>query len=1421
MVAVFHPETPSRVLRRIDDLNQLSLPDLPDLPAELPSFSETTDAESTVAYSPAKGNATPAPPRGGADDRENRDPLVDDGQQTPYTSTPAPSSVLYARSDATVIPQSAQSRAANDTTATLRAPLPQGRAPPAAASDHSYDEQLGTASENEEEGGTGFQDEMVLMSSGSGDEEEEDRQDGPQASQDKVELRHAPVPSMELSALPEVRPDDETTADSDDVTRHSRTRAYRSAVREEEVEVPATVKKPSTREAAEEHRLLPDSLSPLRDREPTEGSIESVELGRHASPQTSPHASLRQYDTDATPSRAFSKSPSPAFQPETPRLDSPLASIRNETALSTPRVDQSAAQRRAAHVLTTLRSTAKPRLARGTPHPVRTASKRPITADDDEQASVSSIASDRSSNDLTTFHKGNTSLPSGGSAAAEIGPGGSRFDGAKLNSYLHALNTQLTDENQSLVQTLQKTAREKELLQAETRRLEDTIREMSVTQGAISFDASARDRTRADDSSFRDEVDTLKAQLDATATERDALRSELAKLDGAFPAADSSLAQRSDLLAELEQKDAELESVRKQMEDQEAEFAQKMEDLERELCKVMEEQEAKVEQARREVEEQRREDEAERQADRERIRRLEAERDELERRTGGGEEDGDPNGGNDDRDALHQQIATLDALVSDLRSDVENRDDELVKMQEELDTAEERIAELEAQLSKPNGDVSGDVAVLQQQIAQKDEEIKQLEDALDDSAQQLVDNETVLADKDAAVTSLRTELAAEQEKRVSLEARLSQLSVPKAKSPLANEVYNGANEEQIAALEEELDVARRDADDLRKKLAEVGERERLAKLHELEVQKLEADKADLEDRVKSLRQQVSSPYSPNKTPDKSWGLRPLPAVFTPRTPGQIFGNLSTWSNGNAADETISPLLAQIHELEQVVDHLQAQLGEANVAIDSKLNKLEAAGSSTISLARQLSDARARIAQLEDDLERLLGHGGSLERVQARLAKLTCPECKSKLDANRIVRLRIDRSGITFAEDTPSSSSTDEGVSLKASLAKATARIEELQVENQVLEASVAHATEVTAEKEKLVRQREELDRHLKLLRDEMTVLETDLRTERSRLRNLTSEQTLAGKARAALEARLATAEAELRDVKRELASAASPAELDRLRAEKAQLQDERTNLLRQLAEVKAHASQVVSELSASRADDSALRQQLERHVQEIRHLREDSHAKDAEKRRLQDERNDILRGVANLQADLNRVRQEVITLGLEIAAVRKERDDLSKRNKGDDDELVRAAHQLALAQAKISELQSGLNAQSPSTSEGVAALQAKHKSEMKGLLVLSRQLKLRLEREAAFRYQAGMQKRYLEDVLRGKQATIDTVFSHLHIAPPGSSEGGRKSLRAVVLSVIATKRMARLASEWRERSAPKKRLREKAYPAARGRPFPE
>ena len=671
----------------------------------------------------------------------------------------------------------------------------------------------------------------------------------------------------------------------------------------------------------------------------------------------------------------------------------------------------------------TLRSTAKPRFnLRATPHPHRSAAKAPASAsrltpggahreDDDDQHTASSFASDRSSNDLTTFHKANTSLPvgSGGEALASGGStgagglgggaaGGSRFNGAKLNAYLHTLNSHLTDENATLAKAMQRTARDNERLLEDKRRLEDTLREMSVLgpgggeasrsrvgatsryggggedgesdgasgetsrvemlgneleglvagqrrirglqdELAVAADGTSitaaqriaeleaelerahalagdkdaevrrlRDRV-VDDSASGDDSDAstrlsalqrevfeLKDSLGAAEADRDVLRADLAKLQRDFASAgEASNAEvaalqedRDALLVALEDKDRELEAARRQLEEQETEFADNNAQLEKELCAVMEAQEAKVERVRDEVEQRRRDDEQVRKAERDKLERVERERDDLERQlVAGASSDAAAKDLERKVHALRDEVAQLEDTVAGLRGDVEARDDELARMQEELELAERRVDELE----RGEGE-GGDVDELRQQVAQKDDELRQLEDALDDSAQQLVDNETLLADKETALESLRAQLDAEQAKTTALEARLSQLSVPKAKSPLANEVFSAAQDDVISSLEEELDAARRECDDLRKLLAAATHEDESARLLELEVQQLESDKANLEDRVKSLRQQASVQLSSpvNKTPDKSW-VRPLPSFYTPKTPGQLFGNV--------------------------------------------------------------------------------------------------------------------------------------------------------------------------------------------------------------------------------------------------------------------------------------------------------------------------------------------------------------------------------------------------------------------------------------------------------------------------------------------------------------------------------------------------
>jgi len=113
----------------------------------------------------------------------------------------------------------------------------------------------------------------------------------------------------------------------------------------------------------------------------------------------------------------------------------------------------------------------------------------------------------------------------------------------------------------------------------------------------------------------------------------------------------------------------------------------------------------------------------------------------------------------------------------------------------------------------------------------------------------------------------------------------------------------------------------------------------------------------------------------------------------------------------------------------MVEHLQLQLTAANAQIDNKLDRLEAAGFDTISIARQLSTAQAKIASLEAQLERLLGENGSIERVRARLAKIHCPDCSTTFDANKVVQLRVDQGGVSFEGYRLSRSTTDQGSTL--------------------------------------------------------------------------------------------------------------------------------------------------------------------------------------------------------------------------------------------------------------------------------------------------------------------------------------------------------------------------------------------------------
>ncbi|GAA5824289.1 hypothetical protein JCM11251_001598 [Rhodosporidiobolus azoricus] len=1422
---MFAPDTPSRVLRQIERLNQQSLPDLPDLPSELPSFSE--DGNSTVAHSPpARKPAILSPPLSPAA-RENIPP------PTPYSSTPAPAH--YQRSPSTIGPgTSASARSGYDTTATIGpggrfSSVRRGGRTPTQARNGTLTEKDETSYERSvseivkakslEES----REDMLVLSGGSGTED------------NAVEsFQGRPAASVELSALPapQIETEDETGDETEEVTsEHSNTDADTSAPRPHPLDALGALdigspphltervcsdssvrgkkmsdrflqRSPSPRNApSPPNNVLPASLSPLRPR--GDSSVASVEIGRHTSPQNSPHAQ-QSYSREATPSRFSTQSPS-ALTPvgvRTPKFDSPLASLDLNLNPTTPAANLDAAERRKAHLLGTLRSTAKHALTRGAPHPLRSGRKtspRPEAADDEPDRTSSSFGSDRSSNDLTTFHKANTSLPSGGSAEVGGAVGGarsSRFNGAKLNAYLHSLNTHLTEENQSLAKAVSRVTKDYERIESENRRLNDTIREMSVVGGGVTLDMSrARSRTTSIDGEeegersrldlLGDELEGLVQgqrrirglqdelgsdgeervrELEATAAElrRQAAEKdeEIRRLRDRFAgSADSDgedgpgsqQARIDELMAELEQKDSEVEDVKRKMEEQETDFAEKMKELEDELCKVMEEQEAKVDRAREELEARRREDEALRVEEREKIARLEMERGELERQL---LEDGTDVAQEIEEKvhSLRDEVTRLEETVKTLRADVSTRDKALEKMQEDLEEAERRAEEVGRR-----DDNSGDLDDLRRQLADKDVEMQQLDEAFEDSAQQLVQHEET-------IELLQKQLDAEQKKSSSLTSQLSQLSLPKTKSPLANEVYNAAKDEVIVSLEEELEESRRSADELREQLAAATRASREVELKEMEIKKLKEAKADLEGRVSSLREQ-SVLFSPNRTPDKSWMLRPLPSIYVPKTPGQVFGNLSAFLANDSANTSVAPNESHLADLHQMVEDLRAQISHAYEQVDDKIGRLDSAGLSNLSLARQLSDAEVRIAQLEEQLENLLGQGGSLERVKARLARVHCPECQSSFDANKHVQLLVDRHGVSLAGSTPQ---RPQGDSLRSTLAAANAKLQELRAENELLRNRAARSDELSSEKTQLAAGLESLRNDLKHARDEIAVLETDLRSERSRVRTLSSEYAQTSKAKAAVDS-----------VRIPLII------LLPLLLTLVSLQD----LTAQLATVKA----------------------------------------------LRDERAEILEGVAGLQAELKRFHEDATRHGADVAAAKRYGEDLRKVR----EELLLAKGKVQLLEKQVDEhvcavfvfpfslSRPRLIHSSPSSGtdpQALAELQQQHKLEVRGAMKRILQLKREVSREFFFRSTLGAQKEYLNRVVEEKQTTLDEILREVGALTgmpitSSSSSSTKPSFRSAVRAVIFLNRTRRLASQWAKEAELKKQFRERDYPAARGKPF--
>jgi myosin protein heavy chain len=80
--------------------------------------------------------------------------------------------------------------------------------------------------------------------------------------------------------------------------------------------------------------------------------------------------------------------------------------------------------------------------------------------------------------------------------------------------------------------------------------------------------------------------------------------------------------------------------------------------------------------------------------------------------------------------------------------------------------------------------------------------------------------------------------------------------------------------------------------------------------------------------------------------------------------------------------------------------VDARLVEANESIDQKLDKLEAAGTETINLTKNLYLSKEKITSLERELARL---GRREERLIKKLQRCRCAKCHMRFDASAVAQ----------------------------------------------------------------------------------------------------------------------------------------------------------------------------------------------------------------------------------------------------------------------------------------------------------------------------------------------------------------------------------------------------------------------------------
>jgi multidrug resistance efflux pump len=626
--------------------------------------------------------------------------------------------------------------------------------------------------------------------------------------------------------------------------------------------------------------------------------------------------------------------PSPQKMPATPASE-----------YATPRPLASAADRRKSHLLTVLQSSKLPSKfkAKGTPHSVRRVSLAPDVASLAEEGNSTldaSFVSIASSQDLTLDRRasrlharGNTSVPNivlgTGMAESPSGPE-VRIEFAKISKHTNMMNDALNEENAAL-------AAELKIWQDEVKWMTDalSVKGIEITDdGEVVVPAQAQEdvptaspKKAACD---HDDYDQITAERDEAVERHAELEEELRNHVKTFEDIGDDFKQQ------IEKLEADLEAAKADANRLESEASRRREgaptkDIDAHLQEI-----AKLEEELAYAQEEAQAADAAADKARKELADLQFEHEDVTEQLQHAKED---------VEQLREQLDDVhhddDERVARLKAQVAELEEEKKSTLSALSTAKGHIEDLQDELAAQEAKVRAQQATIVD-LETKDDELVKVDKALRiETERKVSDARDALADRDAEIASLQ---AALDVARMTGDRTLGESSA-------------------VAALQERLDDAHHEIEQLRKERAAAADSEFALKSRDARITALENEKEMLVERLRARTPGAGMGGTPMRSMRSSTPLvnRILAGLHSPKTPGTPLRDMSWLQTTTDSQESL---------LRARLEVLQDELEAANVQLDKNFGRLEQAGVSSVGNAEQLVRARQRIDELEAQLRDL-------------------------------------------------------------------------------------------------------------------------------------------------------------------------------------------------------------------------------------------------------------------------------------------------------------------------------------------------------------------------------------------------------------------------------------------------------------------